>query len=179
MLKLFKYDQYKVTISEEAFCLKPFKQIWNRDKSHSKDKANSEMAFIYFMVDPRSDYQYIVSPEEREKAIKEAEGLPNNWKPDKVVKEAMEFYASFKPASALLLEDTRFMVDKFRKKVRSIDFEQLGVKELKEVGALIKQIPALVKDLDEAEKALSSEIRAQGKMRGAGQKTIFEDSLVL
>lgn len=179
MLKLFKYEQYKVTISEEAFCLKPFKQIWNRDKSQSKDRANSEMAFIYFMEDPRSDYQYIVSPEEREKAIKEAEGLPNDWKPDKLVKEAMEFYASFKPASALLLEDTRYMVDKFRKKMRSIDFENLEVKELKEVGALIKQIPILVKDLDEAEKALASEIRAQGKMRGQGEKTIFEDSLTI
>lgn len=131
------------------------------------------------MEDPRSDYQYIVSLEERENAIKEAEGLPENWKPDKLVKEAMEFYASFKPASALLLEDTRFMVDKFRKKVRSIDFEELGVKELKEVGALIKQIPALVKDLDEAEKALASEIRGQGKMRGSGEKTIFEDSLTV
>lgn len=129
------------------------------------------------MADPRSDYQYIVSEEERAKAIVEAEGLPEGWKPDKLVLEAMEFYASFKPASALLLEDTRFMVDKFRKKVRSIDFEELGVKELKEVGALIKQIPALVKDLDEAEKALASEIRAQGKMRGQGEKTIFEDGL--
>lgn len=129
------------------------------------------------MADPRSDYQYIVSEEERAKAIVEAEGLPKDWKPDKLVLEAMEFYSSFKPASALLLEDTRFMVDKFRKKVRSIDFEELGVKELKEVGALIKQIPALVKDLDEAEKALASEIRAQGKMRGQGEKTIFEDGL--
>lgn len=179
MLKLFKYEQYKVTISEEALCLKPFKQIWNRDKSQSKDRANAELAFCYFMEDPRSDYQYIVSLEERENAIKEAEGLPENWKPDKVVREAMEFYSSFKPASALLLEDTRFMVDKFRKKVRSIDFEELGVKELKEVGALIKQIPALVKDLDEAEKALASEIRGQGKMRGSGEKTLLEDSLLL
>lgn len=179
MIKLFKFEQYKVTISEEAFCLKPFKQIWNRDKSQSKDKANAELAFIYFMQDPRSDYQYISSPQEREEAIKEAEGLPQDWKPDKLVKEAMDFYISFKPASAMLLEDTRYMVDKFRKKVRSIDFEELSVKELKEVGALIKQIPSLVKDLDEAEKALASEIKAQGKMRGQGEKTIFEDSLTV
>lgn len=55
-MKLFKFEQYKVTISEEAFAMKPFKQIWNRDKSQSKDKAISELSYVYFMQDPRSDY---------------------------------------------------------------------------------------------------------------------------
>ena len=43
--------------------------------------------------------------------------------------------------------------------------------------AAIKQVPALVKDLDEAEKALASEMKLGGKMRGQGEKTIMEDSL--
>lgn len=177
MLKLFKYEQYKVTISEEAFALKPFRQIWNRDKSQSKDKAIMELGFIYFMEDPRSDYQYLTDSSSRAEAIKEAEGLPADWKPDKLIKEAMDFYASFKPASALLLEDTRWMVDKYRKRLRAQEFDNLEVKELKEIGALIKQIPELVKNLDEAERAINAEIRNQGKMRGQGEKTIFEDSL--
>lgn len=177
-MKLFKYEQYKVVISEEALALKPFKQIWTRDKTVSKDKAISEIAYIYFMIDPRSDYQYLVDEEERDKAVREGEGLPNSWKPDKVVIEAMHLYDSFKPASALLLEDTRIMVDKFRKKMRDIDFDTLEVKELKEVGALIKQIPSLVKDLDEAEKAVASEMREQGgRVRGQKTKALAEDSL--
>lgn len=179
-MKLFKFEQYKVTISEEAFSLKPFKQIWNRDKTQSKDRAISELSYIYFMQDPRSDYQYLVDEEERTKAIIEGEGLPSDWKPDKLVKEALEFYNQFKPTSALLLEDTRFMIDQYRKKLRSMasnGFDELTVKELKDINALIKAIPSLVKDLDEAEKALSSEMRNQGKMRGQGEKTIFEDSL--
>lgn len=178
-MKLFKYEGYKITISEEAFSLKPFRMIWNRDRSKNKEKAMLELSYIYFMVDPRSDYQYLVDEDARSEAIKEAEGFADKWQPDKLVKEAMEFYATFKPASALLLEDTRLMVDKFRQKMRDIDFEELTVKELKEVGALIKQIPGLVKDLDDAEKALAAEIQSQAKMRGQGQKTIFEDSLTL
>lgn len=181
-MRLFKYEQYKVTISEEAFALKPFKQIWNRDKSQSKDRAIVELGFIYFMKDPRSDYQYLVDEDERAKAIKEDEGLAEDWKPDKLVKEAMEFYDKFKPTSALLLEDTRFMIDQYRKKLRNMaleGFEELTVKELKDINALIKAIPSLVKDLDEAEKALASEMKSQGKMRGQGEKTIFEDSLII
>jgi hypothetical protein len=177
MIKLFKYEGYKIVISEEAFALKPFRQIWQRDKTINKEKALMELGFIYFFCDPRSDYQFLVDDNERLEAIKEGEGLPAKWEPDKTLKEAMDFYMSFKPISALLLEDTRFMVNKYRKRLRSQEFDELEVRELKEVGALIKQIPSLVKDLDEAEKALNSEMRNSGKMRGQGEKTIFEDGL--
>lgn len=179
MMKLLKYEGYKVVIEPELLTLKPFKQIWTRDKTVNKDKALAEIAFIYFMADPRSDYQYLVDDKERMEAIKEGEGLPPKWQPDRIVTEAMNFYMSFKPISALLLEDTRFMVDKYRKRLKAQEFDELEIKDLKEAGALIKQIPSLVKDLNEAEKALNSEMRESGRMRGQGEKTIFEDDLTL
>lgn len=175
-MKLFRYEGYKITISEEAFALTPFKKIWNRDKTVSKDKAIADLSYIYFMVDPRSDYQYLVDPEERSNSIKEGEGLPKDWKPDKLITEAMEMYASFKPASALLLEDTRFMVDKFRRRLREVaDSEEIGIKELKEIGMLIKQLPSIVKDLDEAEKAVAKEMNQSDKVRGSQEKSMYED----
>ena len=181
-MKLFKYEGYKVVISEEAFALKVFRQIWNRDRSVNKDKAIMELGYVYFMIDPRSDYQYLVDEEERSKAIIEGEGLPNNWKPDKVVTEAMQFYSRFKPTAALLLEDTRVAVEKLRKLLRDINLQDTDDKgrplyTLNTITATIKQVPSLAKDLDEAERALSSEMRNEGKMRGQGEKTIFEDSL--
>lgn len=181
-MKLFKYEGYKVVISEEAFALKVFRQIWNRDRSVNKDKAIMELGYIYFMVDPRSDYQYLVDEDERSKAIIEGEGLPNGWKPDKAITEAMELYSRFKPTAALLLEDTRYAVDKLRKLLREIDLNQLDDKgkpiyTLNSITATIKQVPSLAKDLDEAEKALASEMRSGGKMRGSGEKTLMDDSL--
>lgn len=179
MLKLFRYEGYKVLISEEAFALKPFRQIWQRDRTVNKDKAIMELGFIYFYTDPRSDYQYLVDDKERMEAIKEGEGLPPNWQPDKIVKEAMEFYASFKPVSALLLEDTRYLVNKFRAKIRDLNFDNLEVKEFKEITAIVKQITPLIRELDETEKALNAEMKSSSKMRGQGEKTIFEDDLSL
>ena len=179
MIKLFKYEGYKLNISEEALLLKPFKEIWQRDKSKSKDKALQELGYIYFMSDPRSDYQYLVDEEERSKAIKEGEGIDSKWKPDKVVLDAITFYKSFKPTSALLLEDTRAMINGYRLKLREItaDMSNLDIKEIKDLGAVIKQIPSLIKDLDEAEKALNSELKTSGRMRGSGEKTLFEDGI--
>lgn len=179
-MKLFKYEGYKITISEEALLLKPFKEIWQRDKSKNKDRALQELGYIYFMSDPRSDYQYLVDEEERSKSIKEGEGIPNSWNPDKVVLDAITFYKSFKPTSALLLEDTRFAVDKLRKLLREIDLTQTDDKgkpiyTLNTITATIKQIPSLVKDLDEAEKTLSKEIMESSKVRGSQEKSMYED----
>lgn len=182
MIRLFKYEGYKIVIDPEALLLKPFKQIWQRDRSQSKDRALLELGFIYFFCDPRSNYLYITDEQQRKEAIKEGEGFPDKWEPDKKMQEAMEFYNSFKPTSALLLEDTRTAVDKLRKLLREIDLSQVDDKgkpiyTLNTITATIKQVPALVKDLDEAEKALSKEATIEGRMRGQTEKTIMEDDL--
>ncbi len=139
-----------------------------------------ELGYCYFMEDPRSDYQYIVDRKERAEAVKEGEGLRQDWEPDKVVQEAMELYASFKSTSALLLEDTRIAVDKLRQLLKDIDLTQLDDKgkpiyTLNTITATIKQIPALVKDLDEAERTLAKEIAQNDKVRGAQEKAVYED----
>lgn len=181
-MRLFKYESYKMVVEPEALLLKPFKQIWQRDRSHNKEKAMMELGFVYFFTDPRSDYQYLTDDEERKKAIKEGEGLPESWEPDKLVLAAIEFYSSFKPTSSLLLEDTRYAVDKLRKLLREIDLSQTDDKgkpiyTLNTITATIKQVPSLVRDLDEAEKAITKELMSTGKMRGQGEKTLMEDNL--
>ena len=175
MVRLFKYEGYEVVIEPEALMLAPFKAIYSRDKHRGKSMAKQELAYIYFMGDPRSDYQYLVDAEVRSQEIIKGLGMPDSWKPDKVIERALTFYESFKPMSAGLLEDTRLFVDKYREKLRELKFEDLDVKELKEVGAIIKQIPALAKDLDEAERTLSKDIIAEAKARGSQTKSLLED----
>ena len=68
-MRLLVYEGYNLTIDPMALSLKPLKTIWNRDKTEKKERAISEIAYIYFMEDPRSDYQYIIDREERSKAI--------------------------------------------------------------------------------------------------------------
>lgn len=182
MIKLFKYENYQITISEEALLLKPFSQIWKRDRSKNKEKALSELGYIYFFCDPRSDYQYITSEQQRQKEIIEGQGMDLKWKPDKLVEEAMAFYCKFKSTSAYLLEDTMYAIDKIRTELREMNFKDTDDKgkpiyTLNTLTATIKMIPGLVKELQEAEKAINSEIFESSKMRGQGEKTIFEDNL--
>ena len=176
-MRLLTYEGYNLTIDPMLLTLKPFKAIWVRDKTEKKERAISEIAYIYFMEDPRSDYQYIIDRDERSKTIKEGEGLKSKWQTYGTVKEAMKLYASFKTTSALLLEDTRALVDGYRNKLRDLtsDMSELDVKDVKELGAIIKQVPSMVKDLDEAERALAKEIAQSDKVRGAQEKSIYED----
>lgn len=176
-MRLLTYEGYNLTIDPLLLTLKPFKAIWSRDKTEKKERAISEIAYIYFMEDTRSDYQYIIDREERDKQIREGEGIKPSWKPDGTVKQAMELYASFKTPAALLLEDTRAMVEGYRVKLKDItqNMTDLDIREIKDLGAIIKQIPSLVKDLDEAEKALAKEIAQSDKVRGASEKSIYED----
>lgn len=183
MLSLFKKEGYDITISDEAFTLKPFRMIWNRDRSKSKERAIMELGYIYHFSDPRSDYnKQLTDPVERKKSIKEGEGLPDKWEPDKVLLDAIAFYESFKPMSALLLEDTRVAVDKLRKLLREIDLTEVDEKgkpkyTLNTITSTIKQVPELAKSLREAEDALNQEIREMGRIKGQKEKSLMEDTL--
>lgn len=180
MIRLFNLDGYEVQVEPEAIMLKPFRLLWNRDRRKDHSMAKQELAFIYFMADPRSDYQYILDEDSRQEEVIKGLGMPESWKPDKQVMQAMEFYKSFKPVSAGLLEDTRYAINKLREMLRDIDLDERDdkgkpVHTLASITSTIKQIPQLVKDLDEAEKSLAKDIAQDAKMRGSQTKAILED----
>lgn len=181
-MKLFKFEGYNLTISEEAFMLKPFKELWRRDKSKNKEKALQELAYIYFMEDSRSDYQVYIDKEERSTQVKLGEGMPESWKPDRAVLDAMQFYSSFKSESALLLEDIRVAITKLREFIKTIDLSATDDKgkpiyTLNTYTATIKQIPDLITSLDEAERTIAKENIQSDKVRGSVEKAMFEDDL--
>lgn len=181
-MKLFKFEGYRVIVEPEALLLQPFKTIWNRDKSKSKDIANSELGYVYFFADPRSDYQYILDEDARAQAIKEGEGFPDKWKPDKDIEAAIQFYKQFKTSSALLLEATRLLIDKVMTQMKELDLNERDKNDkpvfaLNIITSTIEKVPGLVIKLNEAEKAIASELKENGGMRGQGEKSIFEDDL--
>lgn len=179
-MRLLKYEGYTVTVEPEMLLIKPFKKIWERDKSASKNKALLEFGIIYFMCDPRSDYQYIVDEESRLEEVKKAEGLPDKWKPDKELTDAMDYYKSVRPMAALLLDDTRAAVEKLRKHIKEINLNAVDDKgkpiyTLDSYTRTIRQVTELVKELNNAEKELSKEITQSDKVRGALEKSMYED----
>lgn len=141
-----------------------------------------QMAYIYFMVDPRSTYTYIVNEEEREKAILTEQGM-KKFKVTPLLKEAMEVYRkSTVTSSSALLESTRMAVDKIQKFLQNIDLNAVDrndkpVYQISQVVSAVKQIPQLAKDLIAAEKAVEAEMLEESKARGTQEKTILDDGI--
>lgn len=173
-MRLFKYEGYEVSIAPEALALKPFKKIWDRDKSKTKEVAQAELGFLYFYCDPRSDYQYITDDDSRMEAVKEGIGFSKDWKPDAALKAAISFYATFDTSAALLLKMAARGVDKIQTTLDELT--PTDTKSLKEYLTVMKMIPEVAAMIQEAEKKLNEE-EEFGEAKGAIEKTIFDDGL--
>lgn len=181
-MKLFKYEGYNLTISEEALLLVPFKKIWKRDRSEGKQVAQRELGYVYFMEDPRSDYMMYIDRKVRDEKIREGEGIPNEWKPDALVKEAMSFYSNFKSDAALLLEDTKKSVESIRSLSSSLNSDIAKIKDVSEkllaldkLTSITAKMPKLAIEIMQTEKRMNEEIMNADKIRGGAEKAMFED----
>ena len=173
-MKLFKYEGYEVKVAPEALTLKPFKKLWDRDKSKDKERATNEIAFLYFFCDVRSDYQYIVDDGLRMDAVKKGIGFPEEWEPDSLLKAAITFYNTFDTHEMLLLKMAAKGVATVQKTLEELAPED--TKSLKEYLSIMKLIPEVAAMIKEAEKAINTE-EEYGEAKGVVEKAMFDDGL--
>lgn len=183
-MHIINFDNFEITLTEEAFYIKPIRDLFNADRTKSKEKFLQQMSVIYFLVDPRSSYNYIIDDEERFNEIKIQEGLPNDFKIDKKLQEAIDVYKKhIITTSYLLLQDTKIAVERVRQFLRNIDLNAVDDKgkplyTINSITTAIKQIPQLAKDLADAEKMITKEIEETGRARGGNErKKLFEDGI--
>lgn len=180
-MKLFKLQNYKLTISEEALCIKAFSTIWKRDRSVDKSKAIQELGLIYFMFDPRSDYMYVTDDDERFKQIVEQEGLPEDYEFDSKMEEASEVYKKLVNTPAtMLLNTAKGTMERVRLFLQDVDLTETDEKgkvkyPINQITSALKDIPTLAKNYDEALRIITLELEENSKIRGQKDKTICED----
>lgn len=180
-MKLFKFEDYEVVVSEEALTLKPFKQLWQRDRSASKGRALNELSYIYFMYDPRSEYMFIINEDTRRSEVIKGIGLKPSWKEDKLIQEAVELYKELTNTTAsILLDSIRQTIKNLRHELESVNFSERTnsgslVYSFSMITSTLDKLISLSDKLVKAEKILNEEIKEQSKMRGSGTKKILED----
>lgn len=190
-MKLIEYDGVEFKVADEAFLSRPIRELYRKDKSKNKEEFWRQISYMWFMVDPRSSYTYLIDERERDAEIRKQEGLASDWKPSKELLEAMDIYKRQTTTTAsLLLEDMRYGLDSIRAIIRRIgksiniedseDEEGGGMalkldKALDSMTKAVDKIPDLAKKLVEAEKALAKDFLESDKNRGGMQKAIGED----
>lgn len=176
-------DHNGLTISEEAYLLKPFKKLWDRDKTKTKDVALAELGYVYFMEDFRSDYFDIIDNDERRKNVINDIVFPKGWKEDAAVSHARKYYKEMSETFSLkFLKDVRFALDRIREFFRNVDFTLMDkngkpIYDVSKINNVIKQSDATLENLSKLEKRVLRDIKEESKMRGSKKKALFEDGI--
>ena len=172
-MNLVKWENNQITISPEALQIKAFKDLWNKDKSKDKEIAKQELGIIYFMYDPRSEYQYETDLEERLAIIKEQTGIDSSWEISPVFENAVEVYKYLTHTTAAsILESNRIAVKTIRTVVESpleeLDLDaQKKVEYVDKLAGLVAKANKLAEEIAKAEKEIHKDVEEHSaKMRG-------------
>lgn len=144
------------------------------------------MLFIYYYVDIRSDYMYIVNDKTRCNEIKKDIKLPEDWKIDLVIQTAIDFYVkmSITPTAKLYksalkaADDIANYLEMTDTLLKERTDKGSVVTPLSTVTASLKAVPIIMKDLKSAYKELIAEQKElEGRTKGSKTLGIFEDGL--
>jgi hypothetical protein len=182
-MKLIKYENYEISVADEALLVKPFRKLFHQDRSARKERFLEQMSVIFFVYSPASDYFYITDEEERLKEVLEQQGI-ENFTPSTDFKAAVDVYKKMNHTpEIMLLEDTYSFIEKSRKLLREINYEEITEAKdqfntMKTGMATVALIPKLMKDLSAARRAVEKEIEENsGKARGTQELTLGDVGL--
>ena len=183
-MKLVKYENYELKFEDELLLLKPFRLLHKQDKSKTKEQFVTFLSILYFLVDPRSDYQYITDEKERLQEICASNGytLPK-WNETEL--QCKELYTKLTTTASLgLLTATKVAIDKVRHFLENVDLFQTDergkpIYTVNTITSAIKQIPQLAKDLEDTERAISRELQESSRVKGATAKTLMDDAILI
>ena len=176
-MRLISVENFELKVSDEALLIKPIRKLWNQDRSASKEQFYRQMSILYYVYSPASNYYYILDEQERLEEVLKQEGLPD-FKPTADFKAAVEVYKEMsKTPEGLLLQSTYNFIDKSRKALDALDYEEIDevkdkVKTMKDGMAIVGLIPKLMKDLAAARKAVEKELEEQSAVRGSQELTV-------
>ena len=183
----FTLRDYVLTVEDNMWGLIPFKKILKRDKSRDKDRALKEMLFIYYYSDIKSDY-LIIDSKFRIEEIKKDIGLPEDWKIDSVIQEAIDFYEErsltvvgklYKNALAAANDISEYLT-KTKELLEERDERGKPVTTLTTIVGGISKIKIVMQDLKAAEKELIKEkVETEGRMKGQQAMGMFESGLTI
>jgi len=184
-MNLFQEKDYKLVIDPIAYTLKPFKIIWDRDKTKGKKKATQELAYIYYMCDYKSDFSDIFDPGEKHRAVAKQCMADEGFEPDEVVKNAMEFYESRQQTLTMRLYKTaKIGISKIEAFINNINLEDKDRKtgkpiyNVNQINSVIKELVNTSDTLEKLEKRVRADLEQQDyTARGNKEKSPFEDGI--
>ena len=180
-MNLFELKDFQVIFSAQALSLAPFRILWDRDKTKDKRIAISELSYVYFMADYKSDYADIIDVGKRSDEILSVITLPKKWKADDAVINAMRFYKERSKGMIMhLYEAATILLDQivqFSKDVNLTEKDDKGklVYDITKINNVVKDLGKSVESVQNLEKMVREELSNNKDKIGSKTKNIMED----
>lgn len=180
-MRLITIENYELIVAPEALLIRPIRRLWNQDRSEKKEKFYQQISYLYFMVSPQSSYSYLLSEEERHEAIIEQEGLPKDFQPSALLKEAMEIYKAhtITPSQQLLTSalNAAHTVSEFLNDptiLRQEDDKGRPKYQISSITTALKNVEGIVASLQNLQKKVDQELEEASKARGTQELTVMD-----
>lgn len=184
-MKIIRYEDYQIKLADEAFLVRPIRRLFNADRSSQKEQFWRQMSYMYHMISPASPLSYILNDEERSAEIIQQEGLPADFKPSEMLKEAMEIYRKLTiTPSQKLLESSLIAADTVSNFLSDpsildkVDDKGRPLYQISSITAALKNVEGIVSSLQTLQKKVEQELQdGEGKARGSQELTVGDIGL--
>lgn len=176
-MNLFEYRNWKLELKPEAFTIKAFKALMDRDKTKDKKIGIQELEYVYHMADNLSPFSSYLDEERRsEDVIKKVIKEPN-WKPDKLVQEAIEVYKELEETiTSRYLESVKIALSKVDNYFRAFEIsETTESADIKRIHDMIGSSMDNVKSIRELDKLVKQDKETGDLLKGGRKKPLFTD----
>jgi hypothetical protein len=174
-MNLFEIENNVVTFSPQALMMAPFRALWDSDESKDKLQAASELSYVYYMSDERSDFMHILDSEERaDEIISILESPIPIDKRRKDLIRAIHYYSkASETTSTKLLQSTRLVIQKISEFLDNVNMDERDertkkpIHDIGKITSAVEKIPKLIKAMNEIEKEVVKEkmLKAQSGNR--------------
>lgn len=183
-MQLFQLKNYNVIFEPVTMTIKEFKAVQTKNKKND-NLTIKEMSYLWFFADIRSDFQNVIDEKERTEEIVLSIGLPDKWKPCKILLKAIEFYKEHSKTASSGLYEASMVTAQFietqlknpEKILSQVDGKGNKIYKITDLATLLKSVPQIMKNLAEARIQVIKEIESKSKLKGGKEKSMFEDDI--
>lgn len=184
MAFLFVVENNVAKPNTETLLISPFKEIWERDSSKDKTNATKEFTYIELMTSKKKSNPFAGYPdEERHEKLVEHLFDEEDWRPDKLIEEALismsQFQKEASPTYTYYL-DSLVTAEKTRAFLRGIDLSEKNEKtgnplyKPRDVTSALIDTERILQTLSSLKEKVDQELFESSKTRGNKEINPFE-----
>jgi hypothetical protein len=173
---MFEVVDYVVQVSPSSLNIPEFKAIWRRDKNRRKKNAHSELSYVYYMCDYKSEYRNYPEDERAQKVFQDhcLKQLGEKWTPDGNIIEAMNKYIELQVTPSMsYLNSVEGIIHKVKSFLNGVD--NIDEDTMKTILDSIDKANKIVLSLPKIKESVEKEVSEKDKIRGGGEIGIYED----